>query len=55
MERKCKAVIEKDNGQIGVCGGEIELYAKIPINRDRFVPVYHCKRCGHVYSTVASK
>jgi hypothetical protein len=51
IEKKCRVVIERDNGQFGVCGGEIEYWKTVSENkgRDRKVPLYRCKKCGLLY------
>jgi hypothetical protein len=46
IKRICK---EKD------CGGKVEPLVKIRENRDRFVTIYHCTKCGRLYSGVAFK
>jgi len=51
MIRKCKVVIEKNNGKLGVCSGEIKYWKTINENkgRDRKVSLYRCNKCGLLY------
>jgi hypothetical protein len=53
IEKKCRVVIERDNGQLAVCGGEIEYWKTVSENkgRDRKIHLCRCKKCGLLYST----
>jgi len=51
MSRKCKVVIQKPNGKLEVCNGEIEYWKTVNENkgRDRKISFYKCSKCGLLY------
>jgi len=50
MSRKCKVVIQKPNGKLEVCNGEIEYWKTVNEDkRNRKISLYKCSKCGLLY------